>query len=487
MDSPKPLATRIQEKLAASRFFTFSALLHVVLVIMGGSVVLFKQYQEPPDFVSEGGSLMAGDNTPQPPAETPPDMTEQAFTPEQPSITAPALDTITTMSTAPSFAMMAPPPVRVMATSPSTAIAKAPTSLTKGPGGLPTTMASRVGGNKAVMAKEKGGKEKSEKAVMAGLRWLKQNQNEDGSWSKDEHKPSMTGLAILCFLGHGELPESPEFGPTVKKGVDWLLTRGTEFEGRMSLTKEGWGGGNEGVYEHGIATYAMAEYYTMSKDERFADLLKLAIGHIVTGQAPDGGWNYRYSKEPNSDTSVSGWQIQALKAAHLTGLAIPGVDEALDKAMVNLKRVQTPDGNFHYRRPGDRGDHPSLVGVGVLCTYFWKQDRDKVVREGIEYMLDRKHGELDYKGDNSDLYAWYYNTQAALMYGGSAWTKWNRMFQDQVADNQSPDGSWPPVAPKHAHGAELLRKVDGAGPIYRTTLCVLMLEVFYRYMPTTKG
>jgi hypothetical protein len=102
-------------------------------------------------------------------------------------------------------------------------------------------------------------------------------------------------------------------------------------------------------------------------------------------------------------------------------------------------------------------------------------------------MLDRKHGELDYKGDNSDLYAWYYNTQAALMYGGSAWTKWNRMFQDQVADNQSPDGSWPPVAPKHAHGAELLRKVDGAGPIYRTTLCVLMLEVFYRYMPTTKG
>ncbi len=28
---------------------------------------------------------------------------------------------------------------------------------------------------------------------------------------------------------------------------------------------------------------------------------------------------------------------------------------------------------------------------------------------------------------------------------------------------------------------------DGAGPAYRTTLCILMLEVYYRYMPSTKS
>ena len=31
------------------------------------------------------------------------------------------------------------------------------------------------------------------------------------------------------------------------------------------------------------------------------------------------------------NTSIVGWQIQALKAAHFTGLQIPGVDEALDE------------------------------------------------------------------------------------------------------------------------------------------------------------
>jgi hypothetical protein len=485
--SQKPsLAKRIQEKLAASRFFTFSALLHVVLVVMGGSVVLFKQYVEPPDFVAEGGGLMTNDVAVAPPPEAPPDMSQEAFTPEQPSITPPTVSAITTTNTSSSFQMASVPmPVKAMPTDVSKSLASAAASMTRGLAtGLPAVMGGRAGGKRAAAAKMMGGKEKSEKAVMAGLRWLKQNQNQDGSWSPD-HKPAMTGLAILAFLGHGETPESPEFGPTVKKGLDWLLEKGNEFQGRMSLTKDGWGG-HHGVYEHGIATYAMGEYYTMTKDERFVELYKQAVGYIVSGQAPDGGWNYSYSKEPNSDTSVSGWQIQALKAAHLTGLGIPGVDEALEKAMLNLKRVQSSDGNFHYRKPGDRGKNPSLVGVGVLCTLFWKETKDKVVRDGIEFMLDRERPEVKYKGEAADLYAWYYNTQAALMYGGSAWSKWNRMFQDEVADAQSPDGSWPPVIAKDVPGAEMQRKPDGAGPVYRTALCVLMLEVFYRYMPTTK-
>jgi hypothetical protein len=421
---------RIQEKLAASRFFTFSALLHVVLVVMGGSVVLFKQYVEPPDFVSEGGGLVTGEVTAQPP-EPEPEMSQQSFTPEMPTVSAPIVTAITTTNKTSPFAMAsAPVPVRTTPTDVSKTLTNMSQNVSKGiASGLPATMTGRTGGGRAAAMKKMGQKEKSEKAVMAGLRWLKQTQNEDGSWS-NEHKPSMTGLAILCFLGHGETPESPEFGPTVKKGLDWMLAQGTEFQGRMSLTKDGWGG-NAGVYEHGIATYALAEYYTMTKDERFVELLKLAVGEIVTGQAPDGGWNYGFSKEPNSDTSVSGWQIQALKAAHLTGLGLPGVDEALNKAMVNLKRVQTEDGNFHYRRPGDRDGQASLVGVGVLCTYFWKE-KDKSVRAGIDYMLDRKHPEVDYNGEHADLYAWYYNTQACLMFGGSAWTKWNRMFQDEI-------------------------------------------------------
>jgi hypothetical protein len=335
------------------------------------------------------------------------------------------------------------------------------------------TSASRA----AAMARF-GGKDQAERAVVRGLRWLKQHQNEDGSWST-EVRPSMTGFAILCFLGHGELPDSPEFGQTVKKGIDWLYTKGTECDGRLSMTRDGWGSGNAGVYEHAIATYALAEYYALTRDERLAELLTKAVTHIVQGQDMNGGWQYLYMKGPGSDTSVSGWQIQALKAAHLTGLGIPGVDEALDRAMLNLKRVQAENGSFGYRNAGDRDF--SLDGVGVFCIYSWKQDKDRSVRDGIEHLLTMTEKKpVNYKGDSVDLYAWYYDTQACQMFGGSAWDKWNRLFQDQIWNNQSPDGSWPPANSK-APGGEFQRKSDGAGPYYRTSLCVLMLEVFYRY------
>lgn len=475
----KSFGQKLQERIAQSRFFTFSLLLHIVIVVLGGGVVLFHKTVDAPDFMSEGGDMLSEDTTVQPPQEQPPDMTQETtVTPEQPSITAPTVSAITTNTVNNTNFQMVNIPVPVKAIVGDAKTMDTSKALTGKMGkGVPSAMGGRMGGQARTMAAMRNnGKDKSEKAVMAGLRWLKDHQKDDGSWS-DEHKAGMTGLALLCFLGHGELPESPEFGPTVKKCLDWLLSRGTEFQGRMSMTKDGWGG-HPGVYEHGIVTYAMGEYYSMTKDERFVPLLKQAVGYIVDGQTPLGGWDYSYAKGPRNDLSVAGWQIQALKAAHLTGLGIPGVDEALDKSMGFIKKWQGNEGGFGYDAPENR---LSLTGVGVLCTYFWKESKDRTVKEGIDFLLGKV--EVKYKSDKADLYAWYYDTQACLMFGGSAWSKWNRMFQDEIADNQSPDGSWPPT--QGGVGA-LQTSPGGAGPYYRTTLCILMLEVFYRYMPINK-
>lgn len=490
MHAPEPeksFVTRLQERLAASRFLTFSVLLHAVLILMGGSVVLFKQYVEPPDFASDG-PLVGSDVQVQAPAEQPPDLTQQTFTPQTPQLQAPTVSAISTTNVStPTFQVQAAVPV--MKAMPNDAMAKAMENVAKNVGkgpatGIPSTMGSRMGGTARTMAMQmNGGKKESEEAVMRGLRWLAKNQNADGSWAKGSktYIAAMTGFGVLSFLGHGETPVSAEFGPVVQKALDWLVNNGGKNAGRLSMEPAFTQGG---VYAHAIATYALGEYYTMTKDERVIDVLKQAIAHIVKGQSSDGSWRYGYSDASHPDTSVSGWQIQALKAAHLTGLNVEGVDPALDKAMVYLKSVQGPKGGFGYK---SKADTYSLTGVGVLCTYFWRQEKDKSVRDGIEFMMDqtKTNFPVEYKGDKADLYAWYYNTQACLMVGGAAWNTWNRLFQDQIVKNQSPDGSWPPVAGKSA-GGELQRDPDGAGPFYRTNLCILMLEVYYRYMPTTK-
>lgn len=341
-----------------------------------------------------------------------------------------------------------------------------------GPQTVPAAMLARFSRQERAVAMERNKmKSKTELAVLKGLGWLQKNQSADGSWG-NANKGAMTGFALLCFLGHGETPASEQFGSTVRKGIDWLVKTGSAGDGRFATFNQ------PGVYEHAIATYALAEYQIMTGDATVVPLLKKAVGYIVSGQGNGGGWIYSYDKS-GDDLSVSGWQIQALRAAHLSRLNIAGVDQALDKASAYIDRVKGPKGGYGYRSAGDKY---SLSGIGILCQLNWKVERASL-RKGIEWVLSET--ERDYPvvyGDaKADLYAWYYHTQACCIFGGAAWAKWNRWFQDEIVDAQATDGSWPQM------GSTALSSLQGGGSdtaaVYRAALCTLMLEAFYRYLP----
>ena len=73
-------------------------------------------------------------------------------------------------------------------------------------------------------------------------------------------------------------------------------------------------------------------------------------------------------------------------------------------------------------------------------------------------------------------------------YGGDAWKKYNATFRDQILQNQNPDGSW-----KDVGGGNNIQAVAATfkgnssyNKTYRTCLATLMLETYYRYLPTGK-
>ncbi|MCX7868655.1 MAG: hypothetical protein N2322_01775, partial [Terrimicrobiaceae bacterium] len=68
--SPDQLLQKLLEKFSRSRDFTISFVLHVIIVMVFGTTVLFQAVQEPPDFEGgEGGFVSGGDGSPPPPQQ----------------------------------------------------------------------------------------------------------------------------------------------------------------------------------------------------------------------------------------------------------------------------------------------------------------------------------------------------------------------------------------------------------------------------------
>lgn len=312
-----------------------------------------------------------------------------------------------------------------------------------------------------------------DRAVIRALEWLKKNQAPDGSWGPN--KPGMTGLGLLTFLAHGETTASPEYGQTVEKAIRFLLSI-QQPNGAFGPIDN-----LPGVYAHAIATYAISEAYGLTRIPDLKPAMEKAIEIIVKGQQPGGLWDYKYDKGARWDTSVSGWQVQALKAAYIAGAEVPGLKEAMDLAVQGFVNSQNPEtGRFGYSSRGVGSD--GVTAVGVLSLQLLGQHRSKAVEAGLNAMREFK---CDYRNPPEwPMYAWYYITQAKFHRGGQLWSSWNNQFAPELTKNQNEDGSWTSAGQflkEDAHGREI-----NHGPVYATTLAALTLQVYYRFLPTYK-
>jgi len=180
---------------------------------------------------------------------------------------------------------------------------------------------------------------------------------------------------------------------------------------------------------------------------------------------------------------VMGWCAQALKAAKMAGIHNAQLEPAIRMAIKGFQKNAHPDGGFGYTEPGQTG----LSGAGVLCMQLLGASKEKEVTKGLDFLKDWTFSWSQPQGA-SPIYYWYYITQAKFHTGGSTWDRWNDMFSIELVRNQQvikgaiPDttgelrdiGFWnSPAAGEHTDGT-----------VMDTCLCVLQLQVYYRYLPT---
>jgi hypothetical protein len=342
----------------------------------------------------------------------------------------------------------------------------------KGPGG--GIWGARMGPQRANNLDQYNGSSETERAVVAGLGWLKAHQEANGSWRCGESTAAGTALATLAFLGHGETPDSVEFGETVSRALDYL-TLHVGRDGLVSEASQDYIGGDS----QGLVTLALAEGYAMTQSPVARDPLERALTAIIRGQSAAkanpqhvGGWRYRPSSD-DSDVSITGWMIMALTSAKAAGLNVPpGVYDKAAQFLWNMYDVKDP--GFGYQTP-ERS--PSMTAIGVFCQQLLGNGKDPRVRASLEYLRDQKV-EWDKTQGDYVLYGWYYITQAMFQGGGPYWLYWNREIRDTLIKKQRSDGRWMPPPNSTMETREL-----AATPAYSTALGVLILEVYYRYPP----
>ncbi len=177
-----------------------------------------------------------------------------------------------------------------------------------------------------------------------------------------------TALGLLPFLGAGQTHREGKY----KRNVDMAL----HFLGRAmhQLGNSGslWEPGGR-FYGHGLAAIALCEAYGMTRDSTLQQAAQRSVDFIVASQDPvGGGWRY-FVDRPDGDTSVVGWQLMALKSAHMAYLKVPS--DTIRKAGYFLDSVQTGRWSIvwlHQRLAGDPlghfGDRSVMPDVHGLAT-----------------------------------------------------------------------------------------------------------------------
>lgn len=393
--------------------------------------------------------------------------------------------------------------------------------------------------------------DQSERAVEAGLKWLSLHQLPDGGWAFDleerdrneqvgycqgqctntfptssgasnyrrslhPSRMAATALALLPFLGAGYTHQHSEqvnniYQKTVHAGLEYLKygTRSSEngYDFRNGLL-------GQGMYIQGIVTLTFCEAYEMTSDNALKQYAQEGLRFIEAAQREDGGWRYHarqdndYLKDISGDTTVTGWQMLALKSGISAGLQVR--TSVLYKVTYFLDHVQHKEGNLYHYLPikNETGMHKmvSTTAVGLLLRLYlgWTMEKSGM-KKGVSQLtawiteenrnwqlaqsgkVNFRRGDriIEFFGQTSggkrlyvhNLYFSYYAMLVLHNLGGSDWHRSFKIVRDFLIETQSNQG--------HETGSWLFydQYLNDGGRLLNTTLALLILETPYRYLP----
>ncbi|MDP6636629.1 MAG: prenyltransferase [Phycisphaerae bacterium] len=330
-------------------------------------------------------------------------------------------------------------------------------------------------------------KEPVDKSIDRALEFLADRQLTDAQAAR-LRKPALAGsfnssmrgntgissLCVMAFLSKGHTPGTGPYGHVINKGVDYILST-SQSNGLLVSPERSGRNGSGPMYAHCIATLLLSEVsgmVTPTRQKKIDKALPKALALILTAQRvrknsrDAGGWRYRPDSR-DSDLSLTGWAMMALRSARLNGAAVP--TKSIDDAVKYVMRCRTRDWGFSYQ-PRSGSSSPSRVGVGLLCLELCGQQHgSEVTKRAADYIIRRYTGNRHFSGSHA-AYSVYYCSQAMFQVGGKHWEQWGQRLYTTLLKIQKKDGSW-------------ILSGSRGGSSYSTAMCVLAMTVSYRQLP----
>lgn len=297
-------------------------------------------------------------------------------------------------------------------------------------------------------------------ATDRGLAYLAVKQRPDGGWVDNQ---AVNAVALLAFLGRGHVPGRGPYRDVLEKGKRFLLAS-AKPTGYLAIS-------SGRMYEHGLATLALAEMYSMDPDPDLEEKLRKAVALIIKCQSRLGGWRYEPVPQ-DQDLSVTVMQIVALRAANNAEIPVPA--ETIARAIHYVRSCAHPLGGFGYTGPSQG---PQTSAAGVLSLQLLGKYDDPAIPKTLNY-LNQIPIQWGGGGVQYFYYFHYYAIQAYYQAGGKEWNNWHPRIRELLLAKQNADGSWdaPPGTSEH-EGAV------GPNKVYWTAMASLVLDIYMHFLP----
>jgi len=337
-------------------------------------------------------------------------------------------------------------------------------------------------------------------AIADGLDWFARAQEEDGSfslhrWNPHHGRPGLpgfseedhwfdvaaTGLVILTYVEAGHASVTSQEDSCYRRALDWLLTKqrdGGRFgygEGRVDhyfvtrIHKRGLshpeGPGYKALtihmFNHAVATAAVAAAYEVSRDDELRRPLKQALLHLVNDEHPEFVWTSYY--DPFGDMGVVPYVLLAATAAADAGLSLEA-EPLLEPAGDFLERV-TQEGTGRARMFSEHPhcfDGHDSTAINAFCrrllgenptTGLLSAALGSIAHVGLVWRapqhLDPAHGIDEPLGAVVNHELWYHGVRAFHGVSTQAAARFTHTVLALLVEHQrrsgSVHGSWDPI------------------------------------------